>query len=46
MEASWTGLDRMPRLTIKVVAPAGGWGSPSQVSTRVVIPTDSAPLTT
>ncbi len=46
IESSCDGEVRMPRLTIRVLAPAGGWGRRSTVSTIVVTATDKAPAAT
>jgi len=46
MESSCAGVVRTPRLTMSVVAPAGGWGMRSVVSTKVVSATDRAPAST
>jgi hypothetical protein len=46
IESSCTGVVRTPRLTMRVVAPAGGGGMRSVVSTRVVSATERAPART
>ncbi len=39
---SWNGVRRIPRDTIRVVAPAGGWGTLSQTMTPEVNARESA----